>query len=674
MNIGTLNIEDVIDIQESKLKQFHAKKIFTVSDLLHFYPRRYEDRSNFITENNLANNIGEKISLYGEIVSCHADYTRDILNVNIKIGNTDVRICWFKQNYLGRQFIAGDKWVFYGKLDYKEPYGYSITSPIFFSQNIEEVKRPMPIYSKIAGMSDAYLKSCIQKCLSEFEKVYDIESDRIDEEIREAAKIEDELSFLKKVHIPSSMNDVENCSRRMAVETIIPFAWELLDRKYKGRHKTDKTVDEAQGLIAYQAFTSSLSFKLTQDQDATIKAMIKTITSGKRLDALVQGDVGCGKTMVALAMACVMAKGGYQIAIMAPTTILAEQHYHEFNQRLESLGITSCLLDSKAKAAERRKTLKEIFEGKVQVIIGTQSVLNEEVKFNNLGLTIVDEEHRFGVRQRKKLQEKALEGAHSISMSATPIPRSIALTIYGEDTVIYNIHTMPSGRKPVKTIVYSDEERTYEALYRQIKLGRQGYVVCPLITSNESMTNVDSLEETEEKCRKFFTKYPEVKILCINGKMKPDEIKTAIDEFASGKAQILLSTTIVEVGVNVPNATVMIIKNAERFGLAQLHQLRGRVGRGTDQAFCVLLSKDKTNPRLQVMSETTDGFVIAQKDLEQRGTGNLVGTEQSGFDIAVDTMIKNPTLYKTVYEELEEIFIQKQRFDHYSSFTNTENL
>ena len=318
------------------------------------------------------------------------------------------------------------------------------------------------------------------------------------------------------------------------------------------------------------------------------------------------------------------------------------------------------------KTKEKKEAYAQIACGAALVVIGTQAVIGKDVVFHNLGLTIVDEEHRFGVVQRKLLREKAMEGAHAISMSATPIPRSIALALYGDSTVIYNIKTMPSGRKPVKTIAYTNEERTYEATYRQIQCGRQAYVICPMISASDAVEGVDSLEETYEKCKTFFEKYPKVKIGCINGKMKPDEIKKIIDEFAAGSIHILLSTTIVEVGVNVPNATVIVIKNAERFGLAQLHQLRGRVGRGTEQAFCVLLSRDKENPRLQAMVRTNDGFEIAKEDLEQRGAGNLVGNEQSGFDEALDMMVTLPELYKTITSELDKIFQAKVRYEHYA--------
>ena len=331
-------------------------------------------------------------------------------------------------------------------------------------------------------------------------------------------------------------------------------------------------------------------------------------------------------------------------------------------------------LGSKLKAKEKRLMLEKIKNGEAGVIIGTQTIIGKNVEYKALGLTITDEEHRFGVNQRKALREKAIEGAHSISMSATPIPRSLALAIYGEGTVVYNIHTMPSGRKPVTTIAYSDEVKTYEAMYRQIKAGRQVYVVCPLITSSEALVGVDSLEDTEAKMREYYQKYPEVKIACISGKMKEEEIKQNIHDFADGKYHILLSTTIVEVGVNVPNATVMVIKNAEHFGLAQLHQLRGRVGRGKHQSYCVLLCKDKTNPRIQAMVKTTDGFEIAQLDLEQRGMGDLVGTAQSGFDKAVNAMILYKEMYEKINTELSVIIQGKIRYDNTKKMVQTLNM
>lgn len=664
-----IDLRNFLNMPDKKAKQLSNKGICTVADLLNFLPRRYEDRSKLLQPKMIMNYVGQKVSFIGQIEEIKVDPYKQYMVLDVYIGEgINVAVKWFHQNYLATQFNEGETYFFYGKLEYSDSFGFGMTSPGYFSKNLEESKSPLPIYSKIPGMSDEYLHNAIMKCLHELGKGIEM-SDIIDEEMRERLGVDGIAEFMNKAHNPKSMEDLKQISRRIATEKLIPFAWAMLQRKYDNRTETDKVVNKAKSVIERQTFEARLPFNLTEDQALTITEMVNTITSGRRLDALIQGDVGCGKTVVAIEMAYVMGKSGYQTAVMAPTAILAEQHYNEFDKELAPLGLSVGFLEGKMKAKEKKEMYAKVKSGEINVIIGTQAVISKDVEFQSLGLTIVDEEHRFGVMQREELRKKAAEGAHAISMSATPIPRSIALAIYGECTTIYNIKTMPSGRKPVSTIAFSNEIKTYEATYRQIKKGRQAYIICPMITASDAMDGVDSVEETLEKCKKFFEKYPEVKISCINGKMKTEDVKETVRQFAEGEIDILISTTIVEVGVNVPNATVMVIKNAERFGLAQLHQLRGRVGRGTEQAYCVLLCEDKTNPRVQALVNTSDGYEIAKEDLQMRGAGNLVGTEQSGFDTAVNMMAQMPELYAEITRELDKIFKWKQRYDAYSKLT-----
>ena len=371
---------------------------------------------------------------------------------------------------------------------------------------------------------------------------------------------------------------------------------------------------------------------------------------GNRVDARVQGDVGCGKTVVAQIAALGMAMNGYQCAVMCPTLVLAEQHFADFTKFLARFGLNAVFLHGGMKIREEKKALAAIQSGEADVIVGTHSIFADKVKYKKLGLVIVDEEHRFGVEQREGLKQKAKDGVHNISMSATPIPRTLATTLYGEGTEIINIHTMPAGRKPVKTIVWSNENTCMESVYKQIKQGHQCYIICPLIedSDSETLAGVESVETTAQNLKAWFAKYPGVRIETISGDMKAKDVQAGIEAFAAGNADILISTTIVEVGVNIPNSTVIVIKNAERFGLAQLHQLRGRVGRSSYQSYCVLLSQDKENERLQTMASTTDGFKIAEKDLELRGTGQILGVKQSGKDVYMEMMLKYPKLYKEI--------------------------
>lgn len=642
------------DIPQKKLEQLKKKGFKTLGDLLEFAPSRYEDRGEVITDfQQLKTLVGSKVSVVGSIVGVKVDYGKNFLSLRLNDENHfPVSVTWFHQNYLKDRFRNGEQIKIFGSLTYNDKYGYSIVSPDSYGAP-DEANTPLVVYKKVAGMSSEYLTSCIQKGI-DFGKAAGM-TDPIPKSIREEIHLDDYITFVEKMHNPRNEYDIKAVKKRQCSEILLPFTVELTRRKMEFRATTDKRVPANLSQKALDAFQSSLPFALTEDQHRTLMEMKDIISAGRRLDALVQGDVGCGKTMVAAGAAAIVLAGGYQVAIMAPTTVLASQHYKEFKERFEQMGFSVAFLGGKESAKEKRETLKEIENGDANIVVGTHAIFADAVKFHNLGLTIADEEHRFGVEQREKLREKSSQGAHAISMTATPIPRTLALALYGDTVSVFNIHTMPAGRKPVITQAVSNEETVYAGMYRQIQQGYQCYLVCPLISASDSdlLKDVDSLEETEEKVRHFFEKYPEVKIASINGKMKADEIKNIITAFSNHQYDILLSTTIVEVGVNVPNATVMAIKNAERFGLAQLHQLRGRVGRGSIQSYCVLISPQKDKPRLQIMTQTTDGFEIAKHDLNLRGTGNLIGTTQSGVDEAVTNMVQHPRFYQQILSAVE---------------------
>lgn len=645
------------DIPDKKLAQLKKKGVETLRDLLMFAPRRYELRDTAVSDfDQLGQYCGQTISVQGVIVDINVNYGKDILQVRIHdVNHKPMTITWFHQNYLSSRFTRGKKLAAYGIISFNPNFGYGMASPMSFCDpGTEDAYSPLPIYGKVRGMSEEYLTDCIAKAIR-FSKAAGT-SDPIPEDIRTELQLNDWDAYIDKMHNPRNKYDIEAVQKRQCAEELLPFAIEMTRRKMEFNKTTDKKVPVQAAEKALADFIAMLPFSLTKDQTSTLLAIRDTMCSGQRVDALVQGDVGCGKTMIAAGATAIAIAGGYQVAVMAPTTVLADQHYAEFKERFEPMGYNVVFLGGDEKAKEKRETLAKIKKGVANIIVGTHAIFADTVEFASLGLTVVDEEHRFGVEQREKLRTKSQEGAHAISMSATPIPRTLALALYGDFVTVYNIHTLPKGRKPIITQAFSNELKTYEAMYRQIRQGHQCYLVCPLITANDSdiMADVESLEETEEKIRAYFKNRPEVRIASINGKMKANTIKETIDDFAKHKYDILLSTTIVEVGVNVPNATVMIIKNAERFGLAQLHQLRGRVGRGKDQSYCVLLSPHKDRPRLQIMTKTTDGFVIAQEDLALRGTGNLVGTEQSGIDAAVTAMVMYPDFYKQIMQCIEK--------------------
>ena len=375
---------------------------------------------------------------------------------------------------------------------------------------------------------------------------------------------------------------------------------------------------------------------------------------GEKPEIISKAYLSLCKTIVAIILAKAMQENGYQVAVMAPTGVLADQHYEEFTK----YGLNPVLLTGKLKAKEKREIYKKIKDGDAEIVVGTHALLSDGVEFDNLALVIVDEEHRFGVAQRDKLMEQtSKDRLHKVSMSATPIPRSLANAFYGKGTQFMDIHTMPAGRKQTITCLCHSHKKLFEALYREIQKGRQAYIVCPFIedSTSETMRDIVSAEACYNAAVKFFTRYPEVKIAKISGKMKAAEIDAEIAKFAANETQILISTTIVEVGVNVPNSSVMVIENAERFGLAQLHQLRGRVGRGSHQGYCVLMTaeENRDNERLNVMLSTTSGFKVAEADAKNRGIGDLTGEEQTGFTKIVELISQYPNLYKKIESVVE---------------------
>lgn len=641
----------LVNIPEKKENQLKRKGFATYGDLMRFYPRKYEDRSNVVQFADLSDHIGEKVSLIGAIKLIRANYEKKyvqyfLCNPDPSCRDHGVNLYFFHQMFMQNKYREGDVICVHGKLDGHE--GFYRMAPEYHSPDLSEIGHPFPVYSKINGMSADYLRHCIletHRLVVESARIEPIED--LDPAILKAFHLDDTIEYLRKVHFPRDMGEVTSAQCRRDVETLLPVVRGLIERERETAKATTKIVVSHQLADALRA---RLPYELTADQADAVKYMRDTMSSGKRMDVLLQADVGAGKTIcAALAVAEVLASG-YQAVIMAPTSVLAEQHFNEFSGYFPG---QTALLSSKMKAKERRALLKKIKDGSVGVIVGTHSAISADVEYHNLALTVVDEEHKFGVEQRDLLRHKAAEGAHSLSMSATPIPRSLALAIYGSGTTVIDIHTMPAGRKPVQTFIRQDERVAFRALQRQIGAGHQAYIVCPLIEAGEGTAEgVDSIEDTYEHLESFF-KDTGVRIACIHGNMKPAQIEAEIRSFSAGERDILLSTTIVEVGVNVPNATVMVVKNAERFGLAQLHQLRGRVGRSSDQGYCVLISSHVTSPRLKVMTQTTDGFRIAKADLDLRGSGNLVGTAQSGIDKAVELIAEKPEMYRRLKDILE---------------------
>lgn len=646
----------ILNIPPQKVAQLENKGINTLEDLLRYFPKEYLDFSN---ESEVGiENLGKNIAVIGKLTSVrHFSSNKSAIRAEINTSNgMPLDVIWFNQEYLFDKlsYIKGSKIIVCGKLTRNEKYyRYSIINPPVFSRAIADSMKIVPVYKKIPGMSADYLTSLIKEARKKV-----VCKDTLSEEIKKAFNLCDYETLFDKIHSPKSQQDINESKRRLIFEDMYYFANQLYaeasaEERSKFVIKDDKITRQV---------ISELPYKLTNDQKNAIKEIHDICISGKRLNALVQGDVGSGKTIIAFLSMLLFAENGYQSVLLAPTQVLANQHYGALLTLAEKYGFKTVILKSKMKVKEKREALQSIKDGSAKLIVGTHSVFSEDVEYNNLALVITDEEHKFGVVQREALAEKCSDGVHSITMSATPIPRSLALTLYGVNKKVITISQMPNGRKPVKTGIVNDDSTVNKFLLKKVKEGQQCYVVCPFVSSSdkEAMKDVQSVESVYKKLSAWFSENaPEVRISVINGKMKASDIETVINEFSDGNIDILIATTIVEVGVNVPNANVIVVENAERFGLAQLHQLRGRVGRGNQQGYCLLHSLENDNERLSVMCRTNNGFEIAEADLKNRGTGDLIGTVQSGYNKYVDLILLYPKFFNKVKKYVEETISQK---------------
>ena len=463
---------------------------------------------------------------------------------------------------------------------------------------------------------------------------------------------------LRKAHYPSTAEELRRAMLRLKFEELFYLQLNILRYTRERQCRYRGFVFSRVGDLFHQFYAERLPFSLTGAQKRVIKEIRNDMGNGRQMNRLLQGDVGSGKTLVALMCMLLALDNGYQACIMAPTEILAEQHYATFRQFLGDMDVEVALLTGAVKGKQRVKVLSGVQSGEVQILVGTHAVLEDTVDFRSLGLVVIDEQHRFGVAQRARLWVKSVQPPHVLVMTATPIPRTLAMTLYG-DLDVSVIDELPPGRKPIRTIHQFDSQRegVYRAMRQQLAEGRQAYVVFPLISESEKM-DIKNLEDGyEHLCRVF----PEYKISKVHGRMKPAEKEAEMQKFQSGETRILVATTVIEVGVNVPNASVMVIENAERFGLAQLHQLRGRVGRGADQSYCLLVTRyqlgEDTRKRIQIMTETNDGFEIAEADLKLRGPGDLEGTQQSGvaFDLKLANLARDGQILQLARDTAQKV-------------------
>jgi len=562
-------------------------------------------------------------------------YTQKTLFINL-IGQY-TKLNYYK-SLIGIEVIVG------GKLSYSQEYKtFSMFNPEIISGNIKKYNRIIPVYSKYKGISEEYYEQMIETAIKEKGEI-----DYLPYRLIEKYKLLPFIEAVKAIHYPKTKNDITNGNKRLVFDQILYLANKLQIQNVINKKESPYKINTTAKM---KEMLSNLPFELTEGQNNAIATMCTQALKGERISSFVQGDVGTGKTMVAFSMMIAMAENGYQSVLMAPTAILAKQHYLELQSKTEKLGLKAVFLCNELKSAEKKKVLQEIKEHKCDFIVGTHSCVSKTVEYANLALTITDEEHKFGVLQRQALIDKAESGVHNIIMSGTPIPRTLANTLYGNSTTVYTLN-LPKNRQPIQTAICTSQKPIFEWMLREINNGHQCYVVCPLIDKSDEdskMKGISSIEETSIIYENYFEPLG-VKCAVVTGKTTKEEQTRIFKEYANNNIQILIATSVIEVGINVPNATVMVITSAERFGLAALHQLRGRVGRGSDKSYCILQKSPNSNggSNLEILCRQTDGLEIAKEDLKNRGTGNILGTEQSGNNKYIKLMLEYPNMYEKI--------------------------
>ena len=632
--------------------------IHSLHDLLYYFPYKYVDRSRLYYIHEIDGNM-PYIQLKGQILSFETvgEGRQRRLVAHFSDGTGVVDLVWFQGiKYLMGKYKAHEEYIVFGK-------------PTVFNGRIN-IAHPdidpakdltlsamglQPYYNTTEKMKRAGLNShALEKLMNNaFALLLGPLSETLSPNVVEENHLMSLDEAIHNIHFPQNPEKLRRAQYRLKFEELFYVQLNILrytkdrQRKYRG------LVFERVGEVFNTFYSQNLPFQLTGAQKRVIKEIRKDMGSGRQMNRLLQGDVGSGKTLVALMSMLIALDNGFQACMMAPTEILAAQHYETIKQFLFGMNVRVELLMGSVKGKKREEILKGLLTGEVQILIGTHAVLEDTVNFASLGMVVIDEQHRFGVAQRAKLWAKNTCPPHVLVMTATPIPRTLAMTLYG-DLDVSVIDELPPGRKPIQTIHQFDNRRTslYSGIRKQINEGRQVYIVYPLIKESEKI-DIKNLEEGyEHVCAEF----PECQVSKVHGQMKPAEKDAEMQRFVNGETQIMVATTVIEVGVNVPNASVMVIENAERFGLSQLHQLRGRVGRGADQSYCILVTSyklsEETRKRLEIMVQTNDGFEIAEADLKLRGPGDLEGTQQSGvaFDLKIADIARDGQLLQHVRE------------------------
>ncbi|MEO0145186.1 MAG: ATP-dependent DNA helicase RecG [candidate division WOR-3 bacterium] len=628
MDLNT-NIKFLKGIGEARAKRLNKLGIYTIKDLLYHLPRRYLDRSEIVSLSSAV--LGTDVVLIGEVISKGTIDDENI--VVLKCGNDFLELVWKKMNYILSYFNSGDKVICAGKI-YKFKGNYRILFPEFEILNHNKTSSIMgiiPVYPLTERISNEFLRETISYVLDNFKQDIIEQLDILPNEIKELRNIPDKWKVLDIIHRPEKVIDAIEAKKALVYEEMLIFFLNLfLSTHYKELFAPKL---EKKGFLTNKLL-EKLPFKLTNAQMKVIEEIENDLNKNIPMHRLLQGDVGSGKTIVALYSSLIAIENNYQVAIMAPTEILAEQLFNVMSYLTFGLNVRIELLVSDIKQSQKYKILKELSEGKIDIVVGTHALIVEDVKFKKLGLVIIDEQHRFGVNQRALLLKKSKEWTpHFLVMTATPIPRTLALTLYG-DLDVSIINEKPFNTKIITKWVSEDKrDIVYQWLFKEIlEKKKQAYVVAPIIEQSEKL-DIRALEEIYEYINNIKPK--EILIGVVHGRMNREERQKNMQEFRNGKFHILIATSVIEVGIDIPNATIMIIEHAERFGISQLHQLRGRITRSNDTAFCVLITPQKVSQdaerRLKAIVEHTDGFKLSEIDLEIRGPGDLLGTKQHGI-------------------------------------------
>ena len=656
-----------------RAEALHKLNIFTKYDLLTHYPRTYENHSSLTRIADIFE--GEQVLVVGRISNITSREARGLTIINALLEDDSgyIRLTWFNQKYLLTKLRNGMRLLIIGKAKFDTWTGGLALNQIQSFTILEDDEEPalgiVPIYPSTAAMTQQALRTAIKNLLQSMPPLTEI----LPQEILDAQELLPLDAALRAIHFPKDFLELDEARRRLAFDELFLIQCGLMLIKRQTRDERLGIIHAANGALV-KAALAKLPFKLTGDQEKVFREVSEDMESKLPMRRLIQGDVGSGKTVVALLALLKTVENGHQGAFMAPTEILAAQHYEKFSALLTDLGVRVGMLS--AKVTRTKKSREELYEKisshELDIIIGTHALIQEGVKFARLGLVVTDEQHRFGVTQRATLEKKSDAVPDMLVMTATPIPRTMTLTVYG-DLDVSLIKQMPPGRKPVKTEAKTTRGRKkiYEFVRAEILAGRQAYVVCPLIERSESeqLADIESAEEIFEKLSRGF--FRDVNCELLHGKMKPRDKDDIMERFRDGEIKLLVSTTVIEVGVDVPNASVMVVEHAERFGLAQLHQLRGRVGRGSAKSRCILISDSKADvakARLEILERTNDGFKLAEQDLKLRGPGQFFGEAQHGLpDLKIADVFRDVDILIQARDAAEKFITDDENLNYFAN-------